>query len=185
MKKLSTDNMMIAVLIVVAAFARIINAQMHLPHYAPLIAISVFGVALIREKRYRAFLIPILGQFLADAYFSLFTAIPGFYSLSGMFFNYGGLLLAAALGLGIKMKPLSAIGTTLGAALVFFLVSNFGYFLQGWNGYSFTGLAKTYVDGVPFFKYTLEGNVVCALVLFGGWFAFQQLAAKKTQKVTI
>ncbi len=182
MKRIGSGGLVVLVLILVAAISRIVNAQMHLPNYAPLIAISVFAGAVVRDRKWLAFLVPVFGQLTADLYFTLFTHIPGFYSVAGMLFNYGGLAAATYLGSRMNLKPMSALLTTLGGALVFFVISNFGFFMEGWNGYSVTGLVKTYVDGVPFFKYTFEGNMVCGILLFAGWFLLNRQRTATTAK---
>ena len=183
MKKNNINIILVIILVIAAALARIINANLHLPNYAPLIAISVFAGAVIKDKRGLAFMVPLLGQLLADVYFSAFTNIAGFYGILGMVFNYGGLFCATAIGSRMKINPLNAILGTFGAAILFFLLSNLGYFLQGWNGYSFTALIKTYIDGIPFFKPTIEGNMVCCIVLFGTYALLQLASRKKMQKV--
>ena len=182
MKRIGSSGIIVLVLILVAATTRIINAQMHLPNYAPLIALSVFGGAIIRDRKWLAFLVPVFGQLLADVYFSLFTQIPGFYNIAGMLFNYGGLLAATYLGTRMVMKPANALFTTLGGAVVFFIISNFGYFLQGWNGYSLLGLKTTYTQAIPFFKSSFEGNMVASVVLFGSWFLLHNA---KTTRATV
>jgi hypothetical protein len=58
----------------------------------------------------------------------------------------------------------------LAASVVFYLVSNFGVWLQG-KLYAMTweGLGACYLAALPFFKNMLAGNAVYALVLFGGF----------------
>ena len=177
-------NILLAVsLILLAAVCRIFNAQLHVANFVPIAAISLFSGAIIKDKRSLAFLVPLMGQFLGDVYFQLFTHTPGFYDLPGQLFNYGALIAATALGVSMKQpKPLTTLAYLFGASTLFFLVSNFGYFMGGWNGYSFAGLTKTYVDGVPFFKYTLAGDMVGGVLLFGGYFMVQAALLKKTQK---
>jgi len=173
-------------LVLMAATSRIMNASLHVPNIAPIAAISLFSGFMFSDNRRLAFLVPLLGQFLADVYFQLFTAIPGFYDLAGQFFNYGALIAATALGTGMKQpRALTTLGYIFGASTVFFIVSNFGFFAHGWNGYSFAGLVKTYVDGVPFFKYTAAGDMVGGIALFGSYFIAQQLLVKKATKVSI
>ncbi len=173
-------------LVLIAATARIANAQMHLPNIAPLAAISLFSGFIFSDKRGLAFLVPVLGQFLADVYFQFFTAVPGFYDVAGQIFNYGALIAAAALGTGMKQpKALVTLGYIFGASTAFFLVSNFGYFVGGWNGYSVSGLVRTYIDGVPFFKFTLAGDMVGGTLLFGSYSLAQMVMLKKAQKATI
>ena len=183
MKRNNISILLAIFLVLLAAGTRIINAQLHAPNFVPIAAISLFSGAIIKDKRL-AFLVPLLGQFLGDVYFQLFTHIPGFYDLSGQLFNYGALIGATALGTGLNQpKAVTTLAYLFGASSLFFLISNFGYFVGGWNGYSVAGLIKTYVDGVPFFKYTLSGDMVGGVMLFGGYFMVQQALMKKVQKV--
>ncbi len=184
MKNSNTNILLAIFLILLAASARVFNAQMHIPNMVPLAAIGLFSGAVIKDKRGLAFLIPLLGQFLGDVYFQLFTNVPGFYDLPGMLFNYGALAGATALGMTMKQpKALSTIGYLFGASTVFFVVSNFGFFVHGWNGYSFAGLTKTYIDAIPFYKYTILGDLAGGVVLFGGYFMVQQMLEKKATRV--
>lgn len=183
MKRTNINIILAVFLILIAATSRIINAQLHVANFVPIAAISLFSGAIIKDRRL-AFLVPLMGQFLGDVYFQLFTHTPGFYDLPGQLFNYGALIAATALGTGMKQpKALTTLAYLFGASTLFFLVSNFGYFLGGWNGYSFAGLVKTYVDGIPFFKYTLAGDMTGGVLLFGGYFLAQQALLKKAQKV--
>jgi hypothetical protein len=180
MKRTNITVFLVIFLVALGAFTRIINAQMHLPNLAPLAAIALFSGYMIKEKRSLAFLVALLGQFIADVYFQLFTSIPGFYDLTGQLFNYSALIAAAALGSTMKQStPVTALTHLFGASTAFFLISNFGYFANGWNGYSFAGLVKTYVDGIPFFKYTLMGDMAGGVLLFGGYYIVRQSLAKK------
>ncbi len=183
MKRTNINIILAIFLILIAATSRIINAQLHAANFVPIAAISLFSGAIIKDKRL-AFLVPLMGQFLGDVFFQLFTHIPGFYDLAGQLFNYGALIGVTALGVGMKQpKALTTLAYLFGASTLFFLISNFGYFAGGWNGYGFTGLVKTYIDGVPFFKYTLAGDMTGGVLLFGGYFLLQQALLKKTQKV--
>jgi hypothetical protein len=183
MKRNNLDIILAVFLIIMAASARIVNANLHVPNFVPIAAIGLFSGAVIKDKRSLAFLIPLLGMFLGDVYFQFFTNVPGFYSLSGQLFNYGAVIAATALGTGMKQpKIATTLAYLFGASTAFFLVSNFGYFAGGWNGYTFAGLIKTYVDGIPFFKYTLAGDMAGGVLLFGGYFLVQQALLKKTQK---
>ena len=182
MKRNNISILLAIFLVVLAVAARIMNAQLHVANFVPIAAISLFSGAMIKDKRSLAFLAPILGQFLADVYFQLFTNTPGFYP--GQWLNYGALVSVTALGLLMKQpKPLTTVAFIFGGSTLFFLVSNLGYFLSGWNGYSFAGLAKTYIDAIPFFKYTMMGDMVGGVLLFGGYFFVQQALMRKTQKV--
>lgn len=183
MKRNNINTLLAVFLVIMAASARVVNAGLHVPNFVPIAAISLFSGAVIKDKRGLAFLIPLLGQFLGDVYFQLFTSVPGFYSLPSQLFNYGALIAATGLGMGMKQpKAATTLAYIFGASTVFYLVSNFGYFAAGYNGYSFSGLIKTYVDAVPFFKYTLGGDMAGGVLLFGGYFLIQQALQKKMQK---
>ncbi len=183
MKRTNINIILAIFLILIAATSRIVNAQLHVANFVPIAAISLFSGSVIKDKRL-AFLVPLMGQFLGDVYFQFFTRIPGFYDLAGQLFNYGALIGATALGVSMKQpKVFTTLAYLFGASTLFFLVSNFGYFAGGWNGYSFAGLVKTYIDGVPFFKYTLAGDMAGGVLLFGGYFFLQQALLKKAQKV--
>ena len=183
--KRNNINILLAIfLILMAVGARIINAGMHIPNFVPIAAIGLFSGAVIKDKRGIAFMVPLLGQFFADVYFQLFTHIAGFYDLKGQLFNYAALILATAFGASMKEPKLKSTPAYIfGASTIFFLVSNFGYFAGGWNGYSVAGLVKTYADGIPFFKYTAIGDMIGGMLLFGTYFMVQYRVTKKAQQV--
>jgi hypothetical protein len=184
MKRTNISILLAIFLVVIAATARIVNAQLHIPNMVPIAAIGLFSGAIIKDKRSLAFLIPLLGQFLGDVYFQFFTDIRGFYDLPGMLFNYGALMSATALGTTMKQpKPLTTLAYLLGGSTVFFLVSNFGYFAHGWNGYTIAGFIRTYADAIPFYKSTMLADMAGGVLLFGGYFLLQQKMASKLQKV--
>ena len=184
MKRTNINIILAVFLIAMVVMARVANASMHLPNFVPVAAIGLFSGAIIKDKRALAFLIPLSGQFLADVYFQLFTSVPGFYDVAGQLFNYGAIIAATALGATMKQpKPLTTAGYLVGASFIFFAVSNLGYFAQGWNGYSFTGFAKTYIDAIPFYKNSFVADMIGGVMLFGGYFFVQQSLIKKTQKV--
>jgi len=185
MKRNNLNILLVVLLIIMAAGARIINARLHMPNFAPLAAISLFSGFIIKDKRGLAFLVPIFGQLFADLYFQFFTAIPGFYDFAGQLCNYAGLVAATVLGTRMVAKPVNALAYTFGASTLFFIISNFGYYLGGWNTYSFAGLIKSYADGIPFFKYTIAGDMAGGVLLFGSYFLATQAFAKKTQQASI
>ena len=97
-----------------------------------------------------------------------------------------GSALMAATALGTTMKQPKVLNTLvylLGASTVFFIISNFGFFMGGWNGYSFQGLTKTYVDAVPFYRNTLVGDMVGGVLLFGSYLMAQRTFANRAVKV--
>lgn len=106
-------------------------------------------------------------MFLGDLYFQFFTNTIGFYDIS-QFFTYGGLIIATLIGFKINdTKSVKVLGYVLGASSAFFIISNFGYWLGGWNGYSFNELIKTYVDAMPFYRNSIIGDLLGSVLMFG------------------
>jgi len=173
-------------LILLATLSRIINAKLNIPNLVPIAAIGVFSGAVFNDRRWLAFLVPVLGQLLADVYFAVFTSTQGFYGFAGEIMNY--LAIAGAAGLGVllkNIKPLQSLVHVFAGSTLFFFVSNFGYFLGGWNGYTFGGLIKTYVDAIPFFNNSMMADMLGGVLLFGGYFIIRMVYIKKMNKATI
>ncbi len=184
MKQSHVQVLIAAGLILMAATARVVNAEMHWYNFAPLAALGLFAGAVIKDKRY-AFLFALMGQFLGDVYFQLFTSTPGFYGPAQLF-TYGGLIAVTGLGFFLKnIKPLNVVFFTLGGSALFFLVSNFGYFAEGWNGYSWAGLVKAYVMAIPFYRNSMIGDLIGSGLLFGLYFLAQRVFAGKVQNARV
>ena len=181
MKRNYTNIILASLLILMAASARVVNAEMHLYNLAPVAALGLFSGAVVKDRKV-AFLLAILSQFFADAYFQLFTGTPGFYDASQLF-TYGGLIMATFLGTRMQqVKPLNVVLFTISASTLFFIISNFGVWVAGWYGHSFAGLVHTYVMGLPFFKNTLLGDMAGSVLLFGSYTLLQQALTSKAQK---
>ena len=183
MKRTNIDIIIASFLVLIVVSGRVLNAKLGMPNFMPIAAVSLFSAAILKDKRALALLIPILGQFLADVYFQFFTSTPGFYDLAGQSFNYVAIICAGLLGLTMKQpKALNVLGYTIGASLIFFVVSNFGYYAGGWNGYGISGLTKTYIDAIPFYKNSFASDMAGSVLLFGGYMIAQQALAKKAQQ---
>jgi hypothetical protein len=182
MKRNQIDIFIAAIVVLIAASSRIANSAMHIHNFAPLIALGLFSGAVIKNKRL-ALLTAISGQLIADVYFHLFTQTPGFYDIISQSFNYGALLTAAGLGFFLKKPNIpNGLVYTFAASTLFFIISNLGVWLAGWNGSGFTALVKTFILGVPFFNYTLVGNMTGALIFFAVYAKIQQSIKAKMLK---
>lgn len=182
MKNKINVNIIIAIsLVCIATVARIINAEQHIYNFVPIAAIGLFSGAILKDRRLLALCIPLAGQLSADVYFNFFTTTAGFYP--GQIINY--IAIAATAGLGMLMKqpkPLSTFGFVIGSSLLFFAVSNFGYFISGYNGYTLTGFAKTYIDAIPFYKNSMAGDLIGGAMLFGSYFIARMIIIGKAAK---
>ena len=69
------------------------------------------------------------------------------------------------------------MGMSVGASVAFFLVTNLAVWVQSVSGASpmafydasIQGLLHCYGQALPFFRYTLAGDLCFTTVLFGGW----------------
>lgn len=173
-------------LVALAALSRIISHEMQWFNLAPIAAVGLFAGAVIKDKRY-AFLFAILAQLAGDIYIELFTKWQGFYGIDQAFV-YLALIAVTALGFGLHQpKTIKVLGFSISAALLFFIISNFGVWVAIQTGKAdvfgygigFTGLVNTYVAALPFLKNTLVGTTVGSLVLFGAYHLLQMMQANK------
>jgi len=77
-------------------------------------------------------------------------------------------LFNVALGRRIssRLKFQSVFGMTLLGACVFFLVTNFASWIAFYD-HSLNGLIQCYVKGIPWFRFTLVGDLLYSAILFG------------------
>ena len=112
----------------------------------------------------------------------------------------GGLLAAAWLGRNfrshfdsassVSQSPLMAAGLLLGSALTmsiaFFLISNFSVWAMGqWYPLTLSGLVQCFVAAVPFFKYTLCGDMLFCTSLFGAWWMVASLVTSNQTQAMV
>ena len=105
----------------------------------------------------------------------------------------GGLAVAAMLGRRLRnqfrdsnqvsARPRNAVVQLVGSAFVmsaaFFLISNLAVWSMGqWYPMTASGLAHCFTAAVPFFKYTLGGDLLFTASLFGIWFAVESVMSK-------
>ena len=150
-------------LIVVAALSRLMP---HPPNFTPLAAMGLFGAAYFANKKL-AFIIPLAAWWFSDlilnntvyAQYSEGFALFSSYQI-GSFLALGLIVLVGIFMLK-KINFKNILGSSLVAAVLFFIISNFGVWLMG-TMYPMTlsGLVACFTAAVPFFGWSLLGNVV-------------------------
>ena len=175
--KQSTSVLIIAVIMIFAA--AVSRVLLYPVSFSPLIAMALFGGAVINNKKL-AFLLPLLAIFLSDVLFEVFNVAPGFYGL-GQVVNYVLLMLVAFLGTYLKKLNLITIsGYTIASCLIFYSLSNSSVFLMSGGYYpkNFSGYMECMIAGLPFLKANLISTASYSLLFFGAYF----LATKYFQK---
>ncbi|MBN2613834.1 MAG: hypothetical protein JXB00_19915 [Bacteroidales bacterium] len=169
-KKISLRFTIITVLILFAAFSRLIP---HPPNFAPIGAMALFGAAYF-SQRIMAFLIPLVSMWLSDlvlnnlVYNRYFDHFAWFYD--GFYFTYGAFILIGLVGIVLlkRIKVKNLILASVLASVLFFIVSNFGVWVSTTiYPKDFSGLMACYTAGLPFFKNTIVGDLIYTGALFG------------------
>jgi len=155
-------------------FARLAN---HMPNLAPVATFALFLSFLCGRKQAVA---AVLGGMLISDIFL------GFYEPLGMAFNYIGLLVPAFFGKQLQKQTagLQSVAALFGMSLVgsvaFFLFSNFGTFVSTTlYAHTWVGLVRCYQMAVPFFRTTVQGDLLYNGLIFGGYALVLSLLGKK------
>ncbi len=163
---MSKRTIVLAGVVLTAAMARLIP---HYPNLTPIGAMALFGGACLADRRL-AFLLPLAAMLLSDVVLGL--TVYGMWTLVTIQpVVYGCILAYSAIGRWVsdRRSAWQVGGGALAGAVFFFLVTNFAVWVGGHPGtHSTTSLMQTYADGIPFFGYTLIGDLAYSAVLFGG-----------------
>jgi hypothetical protein len=170
MKKLfSSPLVLIVCLVVVAAILRLLTNYLHIWNFTPIIAMALFSGATIRDKKL-AFIVPMAAIILTDA-------ILGFYQ--GIFVTYFALILVTAFGflLQNRIKVVPVLLGSLGASLIFYLVTNFALiYPTTLYPHTLGGIIDSYTLAIPFFKTSIAGDLIYTCVLFGSYAVLRRTA---------
>ncbi|MFN3556379.1 MAG: DUF6580 family putative transport protein [Bacteroidales bacterium] len=151
----------------IIAFAAIMRLVPHYPNFTPIAAIALFGGAHLGRK-WLAFFVPLFALFVSDL-------ILGFHSF--MIPVYVSFALVVLLGnlVGKNIRVSTVLGGSLGASLLFFLITNFAV----WAGspyypQTFAGLIQSYTMAIPFFHTSILGDLFYSTLFFGSFYLIQQ-----------
>jgi len=143
----------------------------HTPNFAPMGALALFATAFYKRK-YLAFVIPAFVWWTSDLYLNNFV-----YHLNESFtffssfqlYNLIAILLIVVLG-SLLFKKMNIVKIALGsvsASLIFFIVSNFGVWMQGQlYAKTLAGLIECYTLAIPFYKATFTSDMIFTAIFF-------------------
>lgn len=143
-------------LIVVGVLSRIVP---HPPNVTAVVGASLLAAYGIRNL-WVAALVPVAIMALSDV-------VLGWHGSA--LFTYAGMLAATFIGRGlIREVSVLRLGTAAFlSSAAFFVISNFGVWAGGYYGYSLAGLVACYLEAIPFWGYSLVGDLGSTAVLFG------------------
>ena len=163
----------IAIAIVFVLIGTGLRLLPHLPNFAPILTIALFGGVYLPRKA--AFILPLVAMVISDIFI-------GYYEISLMIFVYGSFLICVLLGFWLKkhIKWQTIWGFSVLSAAIFFLLTNFAVWaFTPWYQKTFSGLIQCYFLALPFFRNTLLGNLFYATVFFGVYELVKVLVKKK------
>ncbi|MBN8555637.1 MAG: hypothetical protein J0L93_09350 [Deltaproteobacteria bacterium] len=166
--KASSQIFLAILLVVAAAFSRLIP---HPFNFSPIAAMALFG-GFAFHSRVVAIFIPLLAMFLSDFFL-------GFHEQ--MFSVYLCFMLTALMGLGLhkEFSFFRLASRSLAASLLFFLVTNFDVWLQQpFYERSFNGIVTCYAMALPFFHWTIAGDLFYSFSIFGIYFAMKKIRSQ-------
>ena len=159
--------LMFYLLIVVAAASRFLP---HPPNVACVTAVGLFAGCYLAGRK--AYLVPLavllISDFLGQC---LGIAGLGFYSPVAMLFVYVGMLSAVPVGRWIasRQNMLRIPFGALAGSCLFFVISNLGVWFAGWYPMTAPGFIACFANAIPFFGYSLAGDLAFSVLLFGAW----------------
>ncbi len=169
--------LVVVLMIIAAALSRVFFYPIN---YSPVIAMALFGGAVIKDKKF-AFALPLFAMFLSDIMFEVFNVAPGFW-------GWGQVVSYCILGLitviGFRLKKLSVIniaGFSIITSVVFYFLSNSSLWLlenPTYRTYSqdFSGYISCMVAGLPFLEKGLFVDLAYSALFFGGYVLLEKYA---------
>ncbi len=135
----------------------------HLPNFAPIAAIALFGGVYLGRKW--AIILPLSALLISDLFI-------GIYTWQIMLSVYLSFALIGLIGIWVKKRknfPV-VLGATLSGSVLFFIVTNFAVWAFS-TMYPLTlqGLSACYIAAIPFFRHTLLGDLFYVGLFFGSY----------------
>ena len=164
----------------------------HIPNVAPVSAMALFGGVYLDRKW--SLLVPLFAMIISDylllyvhPYSSPMVSFDRVYPISALFHSttiyvWGSFAISGLIGLWLRKRNIASnvILASLFSSVQFFIITNFGVWASGMYSRDISGLVESYVMGIPFFRWTLYGDIFYTLVFFGSYaLAMRMTSAKK------
>ncbi len=125
----------------------------HPPNFTSLIALS-FYVPAILGIRYMP--VTVISFFITDIFI-------GFHSF--LFFTWGSVVVIGLISKYFNKSITLRVVGALSGCFIFFFVTNFGVWVSGNYGYTFSGLITCFILALPFFGNTIISTIIFSVVL--------------------
>jgi len=147
------DISLLLVIILIGVAGRLLP---HPPNFTPITALALFSGAVLKRKW-----LPLVIMAVSDLFLGLHSLIP---------YTWGSILLITLLGSRLNWKAMPL------ASFLFFVVTNFGVWLQGWYAMTLKGLVECYVMALPFYRNSILGDAFYTFAIFGAYKLAQELS---------
>ena len=139
----------------------------HFPNFTPVGALALFVGAYTFKKYWWSLFVPLFAMFLSDL-------VIGFYDFKLMAVVYGSFFAYAFFGMLVSKKRnfQTMLLGSVGGAVFFYLTTNFAVWLfssELFYPHTIQGLMMSYTLALPFFKYTILGDIFFTCVFFGAY----------------
>ena len=144
--------LLVIILTLFAVFSRLIP---HPANFTPLLAIALYSGFSFKNKF--LFIVPLSAMLISDFLLGYYSSIIWVYLSLLIIFNIGYIL-------SNRYSFNNLITLSFVSSVSFFIISNFGVWLGGWYGYSFSGFIACYMAAIPFFHNTLFSTIIYASI---------------------
>jgi hypothetical protein len=147
----------------------------HPPNFACLGALGLFAGCYFAGRK--AYLVPAAALLISDLIGqAMGIRGMGFYNPMVMVATYMGVTMAVPVGRFVRSQSRVGLANwgklpiaALAASTLFFVVSNLGVWLGPWYPATAGGLLACFTSAIPFFGYTLAGDLAFTGVMFGAF----------------
>ena len=171
MNKKEIIVLVLLILAITTRFVFISFGQSAIPGFAAAGAMMILAGAHLGS--WKKWMLPLIVFWISDLIINNIVYAQYFdrFQFFGSLWVYGAyaLIIAAAYYLMKKRTVGRLVISSLTAAVIFFLVTNFGSWISPTSPYTkdLSGLMSSYQAGIPFFRNGLMGDVFFSFVLFG------------------
>ncbi len=172
---------LVAIVLLVGLWRTLNNGGQLTPlaNFTPIGALALFGGAYFTSK-VRAYFFPVLILLVSDLVMmqTYFSAYRSGLLYDGWYWTYAAFAMMVSLGTLIRrVSEKSVVATAVGAALIHYVVTDWGVWLGGGINLvtgqpyarDWSGLVNCYVAALPYLKNMLLSNLLYGAILFGSY----------------
>ena len=140
-----------------------------IPNFSPVAALALYAGFVI-SRRSLALLVPLTTMLITDMTLGGYDTrlMLVVYAMLAMPVAFGAILQRVASRRGAMVTGSASVAAALAGSVAFFVVTNFACWLWSpWYESTLGGLAACYAAALPFFRYTIAGDVGFTVLLFG------------------